>query len=215
MSRKKLTSVAAESRTERNEEWTLNFIDIVTNYDVEQLHWFDESSVIKTTGNRVYGHAEKGKAAVEIQRHATNANYTVNLLVSSPGIDNVDIIDGPSNGLEMVNFFEEAVRTVDAFGNPVLSQGDCVILDNCGFHHGRQVEPVLRELLRGQGVELLFQPPYSPQFNVCELCFRYLKIYLKDNEEYTYNFTELAIADALTRIGPGVCRRFAFNCAYI
>ena len=58
MMRKRLSSVAFESLTERNQEWTLNFINAVSNNRVEQLHWFDELPVIRTTENRVYGHAE-------------------------------------------------------------------------------------------------------------------------------------------------------------
>ncbi|XP_077866017.1 uncharacterized protein LOC144353313 [Saccoglossus kowalevskii] len=141
----------------------------ITNYDVRQLHWFDESSVIRTTGNRIYGHAERGQPAVQVQRHASNANYTINLLTSASGIGHADIFTGPSNGLEMLDFFDDATRIVDVFGNPILSDGDCVVLDNCGFHHGHFVEPALRDLLRRQGVELIFQPLYSPQFNFCEL----------------------------------------------
>ena len=70
--------------------------------------FFDETSVVKTTPNRSYGHIKKGLPAVEIQRYASNSNYTVNLLHSRFGIDNFNILEGPSNGFEMVHFFEES-----------------------------------------------------------------------------------------------------------
>ncbi|XP_006813770.1 paired box protein Pax-6-like [Saccoglossus kowalevskii] len=122
MTRKKNTSVAAESTTARNHEWMLDFMEAITNYNVRQLYWLDESHF---------------------------------------------------------------------------------------------VEPALRDLLRRQGVELIFQPPYSSQFNVCELCFRYVKICLRGNVEYSYRFTELAVAEAIRKIGPGACRQFAAECGYI
>ena len=33
-------------------------------------------------------------------------------------------------------------------------------MDNCGFHHARHVEPLLRNMLGLSGVDLVFQPPY-------------------------------------------------------
>jgi hypothetical protein len=69
------------------------------------MHFFDECSVIKTTGNRHYGHSAVGSPAIEVQRYASNANYTVNLLHSIFGVDHANILIGPSNGLELLNFF--------------------------------------------------------------------------------------------------------------
>ncbi len=46
---------------------------------------------------------------------------------------------------------------------------------------------------RNNGVNLIFQPPYSPHFNTCEFCFRNMKMYLRKNEQFAINFTEIAI----------------------
>lgn len=88
------------------------------------MHFFDENSVIKTTGNRNYGHAPAGQRAVEIQQYASNATYTVNLLHSIFGADHVNILPRPSNGLELLNFFAEALQEQVIFGSPLLKQGD-------------------------------------------------------------------------------------------
>ena len=47
----------------------------------------------------------------------------------------------------------EALQEQNIFGNPLLKQGDLVIMDNCGFHHARHVEPVLRNMLNLSGVD--------------------------------------------------------------
>ena len=83
--------------------------------------------------------------AVEIQRYASNCNYTVNLLHSRFGIDNFNILEGPSNGFEMIHFFEESLQAVDHVGNPVLANGDVIVMDNCGFRHGVFAENQLHE----------------------------------------------------------------------
>ena len=64
-----------------------------------------------------------------------------------------------------------------ADGTTILKNGDMVILDNCGFHHGHLIaEPLLRDILQERGVDLLFQPAYSPLLNTCELLFSPKKV---------------------------------------
>jgi len=90
------------------------------------------------------------------------------------------------------------VNLTRADGTAVLERGDTVILDNCGFHHGHFVEPILREMLGECCVKsnLLFQPPYSPEFNSCELCFHDIKEFLRRNQRLAEEHTEYAIYEA-------------------
>ena len=45
----------------------------------------------------------------------------------------------------MIHFFEESLQAVDHVGNPVLANGDVIVMDNCGFHHGVFAENQLQE----------------------------------------------------------------------
>ena len=213
---KKLHVVPEESLTEANQLRTLHYIMQMSEVDPTRVHFFDEASVKTTTGNRTYGHAPKGKPAIEVKRYASNCNYTVNLLQSVFGITNFGVIEGPSNGLEMLEFFNESIQIVDPiYGNPMLANGDVVVMDNCGFHHGRFAEPELRRILEEQGVNLIFQPPYSPEFNTCEFSFRVMKQFLRKHEHFSVNFTEVAILRALEEISPDMCRRFFGHCGFL
>ncbi|XP_028408206.1 uncharacterized protein LOC114530785 [Dendronephthya gigantea] len=178
---KRLNVVARESLAENNEERLMDYLTVFLTIDPTTMHFFHECSVIKTTGNRHYGLSAVGSPAIEVQRYASNANYTVNLLHGIFGIEHANILTGPSNGLEVINFFQEAVEVEDMFGNPMLKQGDTVIMDNCGFHHGRHTEPLLQYMLTEVGCNLVFQPPYHPVYNTCEYCFRVLKGWLRKN----------------------------------
>ena len=102
---KKLHIVPEESLTQANQLRTFNYIMQMSEVDPSKVHFFDECSVKTTTRNRVYGHARKGKRAIEIKRYASNCNYTVNLLQSVFGISNFGVLEGASNGLEMLPFF--------------------------------------------------------------------------------------------------------------
>ena len=212
---KKITVCPEESLTNENLMKTQDYIMYISGVDPSKIHFFDESSVVKTTGNRTYGHSKKGQPAVEVQRYSSNCNYTVNLPHSRFGIDYCNILEGPSNGLEMLHFFEESMDVVDpVYGNPVLANGDIVVMDNCGFHHGRFTEDELRRMLRNRGIELIFQPPYSPDFNTCEFCFRVMKSYLRRYEQFSINYTELAVIEALQSITPQMSHKFFRHCGF-
>ena len=101
----------------------------------------------------MHGNSYIGEPAIEFQRYASNANYTLNLLHSVHGVDHYNVLRGPSNGMEPLNFFNEALSVDRVDGSTILENGDVVIMDNCGFHHGHFVEPLLRDILQEHGRE--------------------------------------------------------------
>ena len=115
-------------------------------------------------------------------------------------MDFYNILEGPSNRLEMLNFYYEVLQEQRADGSAVLERGGCVIMDNCGFHHGHRVEPVLRAMLADCGVRLLSQPPYSLHFNTYEYCFNATKAFLRRHNVLAVNETKIAIAQAILNI---------------
>ena len=58
---------------------------------------------------------------------------------------------------------------------PTLRPGQAVVLDNLTAHKGERV----RELLEGRDCELLYLPPYSPDFNPIEEAFSKVKGFLR------------------------------------
>ena len=213
---KKLKVVPQESLTEQNQLKSIQHAMFMSQVDPSRVHFFDECSVKRTMGNRVYGHATRGKRAVEVKRYASDCNYTLNLLQSRFGITHYNLLEGASNGLEMLHFFHESMQAVDAFyGNPVLAQGDIVVMDNCGFHHGHFAEVELRRMFGQRDITLIFQPPYSPEFNPCEYSFSVIKSFLRKHENFALNFTELAILHALGCITPDMCTNFFRHCGFL
>lgn len=164
MTRKKLCSIPLEYY---QNIWKVDeYLELTSRLNPTTMHFFDEASVIKTTSNRAYGSSYSGEKAIEVQRYASNATYTVNLLHSIFGVDYYNILAGASNGDELISFFDNALECERDNGLPVFIEGDTLIMDNCGFHHARTTERVLRDMLADKGVSLLFQPPYSPNERV-------------------------------------------------
>ena len=54
--------------------------------------------------------------------------------------------------MELLTFFDEALQLQREDGSATLERGDCVVMDNSGFHHARFVEPILRNMLADCGI---------------------------------------------------------------
>ena len=175
MTNKKITVQALEKFSPANQQWTDEFLDFITQRDLATIHFFDESGITLTTGNRKYGASYRGKRAIELPRYSSNVNCTINLLHSMCEVDYFNVIPGASNTEEMFSFFIEVVDHQRSDGTDILIDGDVVVMDNCGFHHSNLANIFLRNILEKKGVELRFQPPYSPEFNTCEFCFNQIK----------------------------------------
>ena len=173
---------------------------------------------MNTTCNRKYENTPRrtaGEPAFEIQRYASSATYTINLLLSPFGLDLMNVLEGPSNGQEILLFFEEAVNLIRVDESAVLERGESVIMDNCGFHHCHFVEPILTALLANCGVRLLFQPPHSPEFNTCELCFHDIKEFLRRDQRLAEEQTAYAIYEACENITQQKSVNYFAHCGYL
>lgn len=79
---------------------------------------------------------------------------------------------------------------------PKLKPGDVVVVDNLSAHKVKG----LRELITARGAELLFLPPYSPDFNPIEQAWSKLKQLLCAAKARTAEALDKAITETLTPI---------------
>jgi transposase len=94
---------------------------------------------------------------------------------------------------------------------PSLSPGQAVILDNLGAHNkGERV----RELVEGRGCELLFLPPYSPDFSPIEEAFSKVKAHLRKAAARTRGALVEVIGRALDAVTARDARGWFGHCGY-
>lgn len=93
---------------------------------------------------------------------------------------------------------------------PSLSPGQVVVLDNLGAHRGHWV----RELVEGRGCELVFLPPYSPDFSPIEEAFSKIKALLRKAEARTRGDLVEAIGRALSAVTDQDARGYFGHCGY-
>ena len=102
--------------------------------------------------------------------------------------------------MEILTLFDKALQLERQYRSAIIECGDCVIMDNCGFHRARFMEPILKNMLADCGIRLLCQPPYHPDFNSCEFCFRQVKDFLRRYQLSAEHETKIAITEAIFQI---------------
>ncbi len=113
------------------------------------------------------------------------------------------VLDGPINGV----WFRAYVERVLA---PELRPGDIVIMDNLGSHKGAGV----RAAIEAVRADLLYLPPYSPDFNPIENAFSKLKALLRKAAERTVDGLWSRIGASLTAFAPQECANFFAAAGY-
>jgi transposase len=86
-----------------------------------------------------------------------------------------------------------------------------VVMDNLTAHKGSRV----RELVEERGCELLYLPPYSPDFSPIEEAFSKVKAVLKKACARTRGALVEAIAVALSGVTAEDAKGFFGHCGYL
>jgi transposase len=145
----------------------------------------------------LYGYSPRGQRTFfEILKNR-GANTTLLASMSSDGM-------GPSMTVEGSMTKEVFESYVEHFLAPALLPGQVVVMDNLTAHKGGRV----RELIEGKGCELLYLPPYSPDFNPIEEAFSQIKGFLRWIGARTKEALVKAIVEALDAVTPKDARDF-------
>jgi transposase len=83
-------------------------------------------------------------------------------------------------------------------------------MDNLSAHKGGRV----RELIEGKGCELIYLPPYSPDFNPIEQAFSKLKNYLRAACARSRDALMEVIGEALRTITVSDAEGYFEHCGY-
>jgi transposase len=117
---------------------------------------------------------------------------------------------GPSlavEGATTTAVFETYVERVLA---PTLRSGQVVVMDNLTAHKGERI----RHLIEERGCELMYLPPYSPDFNPIEEAFAKIKGILRKAEARSREALIEMIGQAISAISPRDARGFFEHCGY-
>jgi transposase len=111
------------------------------------------------------------------------------------------------NGALTTAAFRVYVRDLLA---PSLQPGQIVLLDNLAAHKATDITA----LIRARGCEVLFVPPYSPDFNPIELAFAKLKAVLRRLAPRTQPALDQAITSTIDCVPPAEATAFIRHCGF-
>jgi len=168
----------------------------------KRLKFIDESGAHLGL-TRWYGRAAPGQRVTEGTPGTSGTHYTFSASLGITGIDAPLIFEGAVNG----DFCEAYVR--DLLG-PTLKRKDIVLMDNLAAH--KQVR--IREAIEARGAQVVFLPPYSPDFNPIELCWSKVKAWLRKAKARTFEALVEALGDALRAVTPDDILAWFTHCGY-
>lgn len=113
------------------------------------------------------------------------------------------VLDGAMNGTAFRAYVEQILV-------PTLSPGDIVIMDNLPAHKADGV----RQAIEGAGCELLFLPPYSPDFNPIEMAFSKLKALLRAKAERSVTALWDTVGTLIKSFEPKECANYFAAAGY-
>ncbi|WP_010511302.1 transposase, partial [Komagataeibacter europaeus] len=93
---------------------------------------------------------------------------------------------------------------------PTLSPGDIIVLDNLPVHK----VPGARKAIERVGAQMMFLPPYSPDFNPIEMAFAKLKALLRARAARTVTTLWDAAGSVLDAFTPDECANFFTAAGY-
>ena len=175
--------------TERDEwlraTWRVTLAGAV---DPRKLVFVDEMGTNTSLSPR-YAYSPKGRRAyAEVPRNR-GANTTLLASMSLEGMGPCLAVEGPTTAA----VFEAYVEKVLA---PSLRHGQIVVVDNLGAHKGESV----RELIEKRGCQLLYLPPYSPDYNPIEEAFSKIKGALRKAQARTREALIEALGVAISAV---------------
>ena len=188
--------------SERREEERIQWREQMKQVDAKRLVIVDESgSNIALTP--LYARAPKGQRAHGSVPRNRGKNTTLLASLSLSGIGACMIIEGSVNALAVEAYVEHLLA-------PSLVAGQIVVLDNLSAHKGARV----RQLIEERGCELLFLPPYSPDYSPIEETFSKLKAFLRRVGARTHEALQEAIGQALETVTAADALGWFTHCGY-
>jgi len=164
--------------------------------------------IIDETGSRInmtplYSYAPRGERAIGTVPRNYGANLTLIASLLLEDMGEAMLLDGSADS----SAFEMYVEQILA---PSLRSGQIVILDNLSIHLG----PRVKEAIEERSCQVLFLPPYSPDFSPIEGAFSKLKTILRRVGARTREALQDAIIQALSCITDQDALGWFRHCGY-
>lgn len=184
------------------QDLTVQFLLCLEELEVDDLVFLDESG-INIQMARNYGYAPVGQRLFAFKSGQYAKNYTVLGALTAEGMGALMTVNGGTS-IEVFHAFVEQVLL------PTLRPGQTVVMDNLAAHK----HPSIKKLLSEHGVDVLYTPPYSPQWNPIELAWSKIKTYLRSFAARSLEALQSALVDAADLVTPTDAIHWIQSCGH-
>lgn len=169
---------------------------------MDKLVFIDESGA-STSLQRLRGRSPKGQRCVA---SGPAGHWQIATMIGAVRIDGAlscATLEGAVDAAMFLAWVQEDLC-------PLLRAGDVVVMDNLSAHKS----PGVRAAIEAVGAQLMYLPPYSPDFNPIENMWSKVKEALRSAAARSLETLGEAVAAALTRVTAADCFGFFQNCGY-
>ena len=170
--------------------------------DAERLVFVDEMGT-NVSLSPLYAWSRKGERAFGSAPRNWGKNVTLLASITKEGLGECLAVEGTTTREVFEAYLEQVLV-------PTLVPGQIVVMDNLSAHKGGRV----KEIIEGRGCEVLYLPPYSPDFNPIEQAFSKVKGLLRRAEARARESLIEAMGAALGAVSAGDARGFFGHCGY-
>ena len=179
--------------------WT---VKVAREIAAERLVFVDEMGT-NTSLHPLYAWSPRGERAHCFVPRNRGPNTTLLASMTAEGMGACLAVEGATSRIVFEAYIEKVLV-------PSLRRGRVGVMDNLSAHKGENV----RELIESTGCELLYLPPYSPDFNPIEEAFSKVKGLLRKAEARSRKALMEAMGKALDALTARDARGFFEHCGY-
>jgi transposase len=174
----------------------------VSQIPPQQLVFLDESGVT-TEMTRRYGRAPRGERAREGAPAGHWRTLTLLGAMTVDGLVATMTIESPTDGEVFLAYLQQVLC-------PRLRPGQVVVMDNLSAHKN----PAVRGYIEQTGAQLLYLPPYSPDFNPIEQCWAKIKESLRAAKARLLEVLDQALTTAIAAVTSRNATAWFHHCGY-
>ena len=164
---------------------------------------FVDESAVNTAMTRRYGRAPRGERVYDAAPRNYGTHTSVIGAMGLRGLIAMLTVEGAVDALCFNAYLEQVLA-------PQLRRGDVIVLDNLGAHKASRIEEVAAE----RGAQVLWLPPYSPDYSPIEQCWSKIKSYLRGAKARTGEGLDKALAQALKLVTKTDIHGWFKHCGY-
>lgn len=157
---------------QRNAQLRDLYLYKISKYKSYQMIFIDESGADKRDGFRKKGWAPSGVTPVQVGRFNREQRCQILAAYTQDGVELARVYPGSTDAALFMDFIEQLLQHCGRWPDAK----SVLIMDNASFHRSDEIEQMCAEA----GVELVYLPPYSPDFNPIEEFFAELKNFIKN-----------------------------------